>query len=101
MNRRHRSLCSLAALCMSPWHWLSPKAKLYKGLLCAIAVLLLLALVDQALVLPALEGWLAALGLVGALGLTLYLAWHWYEDVGDDEETAPILLRPWSLPDRS
>ena len=54
-----RTLARLTALCLSPWLWLTPQAKLYKTLSYVILGLLTLTLVDLMFVLPAFEGWVA------------------------------------------
>lgn len=83
---------NLAALCLSPWRWLTPQAKLYKSLSYAILTLLGLTLIDQAFVLPALEGWVAVFSLAGAILLSAYYAWRWYADEAMD------LPRKWIAP---
>jgi len=94
-NWLSEALKRLAALCLSPWRWLTPRAKLYKALSYAILTLLVLTLIDHAFVLPALDGWVAVVSLAGAIVLSVYYAWRWYVDEAMD------LPREWIAPVKS
>lgn len=82
----------LVALCLSPWLWLTPRAKLFKALSYAILTLLAFTLIDLMFVLPAFEGWVAVVSLIGAISLSVYYVWRWYQDEAMD------LPREWIAP---
>lgn len=89
-----RAVDALAALYLSSWGWLTPSAKLYKTSAWAVLVLLVLALVDRAFVLPAVEGWLAVVCLAGAGMIGAWMASRWMANEAAD------VPRKWIAPVR-
>lgn len=75
-----RWLDALTVLCASSWRWLTPRARVYKGLSCSTLVLLVLALIDGLFNLPRMEGWLALISLTGVAVLTGIRWWMWSTD---------------------
>ena len=91
-----KRLYAVTALVLSPFEWMTPRAKLYKGLTVMVIVLLLLALLDAAFVLPAMEGWLAVACLASALAICVYMTWRWHSEEADEID----LPREWIAPVR-
>ena len=85
---------NMVALSFSPWRWLTPRAKFYKGLTLALATCLALAAVDAAFVLPILDGWVAVVSLAAAALIVASMAWRWHTDESFD------LPRRWIAPVR-
>lgn len=90
-----KGLDTLTALFMSSWTWLTPRAKFYKASALAVVLLLLLAMLDRAFVLPRFDGWVGIVSLAAAAGLALTMASRWHEDEGID------VPRRWIAPIRS
>ena len=89
-----KGLYAITALALSPFAWMTPRAKLYKGLTLTVIVLLLLALADAAFVLPAVEGWLAVACLTLALAICAYMTYRWHSEEVEEID----LPRKWIAP---
>jgi hypothetical protein len=94
LRRMRKTLYAVTALALSPFEWMTPRARLYKSLTMTVIVLLLLALVDAAFVLPALEGWLAVACLTLALTICGYMTWRWHTEEVEEID----LPRKWIAP---
>ncbi len=85
---------AVIALLMASWVWLTPRARFYKVSVWTICVLVLLTSVDEAFVLPGIEGWLAVVSFGGVLAILGAMAWRWSIDESVD------VPRRWIAPVR-